>query len=151
MPGRQVMGVALVTNRDSAIAPLTLNGRVYRAPELPMALPPSAVAIGVYFDPARNAMDLIVADESFDEVPDGEIPPELIGMLSFPRPIAIAVQTIEHAIAEDDDYRRAWHANFACAAMDEGIDHETAQKIATRCVAVVSPRAGTENDERTDG
>lgn len=151
MPGRRAIGVALVARTDSALSPLTLNGRVFQAPEKPMAVPPSATAVGISYDACRGTMDLIVEDESFADVPDGDMPPERIGLLSFPSPLAIAVATLDDAIRDDEGYWRAWHANFACAARDEGIDFETAQRIAARCVAVVSPTARHEASADPNG
>jgi len=39
---------------------------------------------------------------------------------------------VKAAMQSDDDYAWSWHCNVACAAMDEGVDHKTAQKIAAR-------------------
>ena len=45
-----------------------------------------------------------------------------------------AVKHLRAAIQSDYSYAWAWHCNIACPAMDEGIDHTTANKIAARCM-----------------
>jgi hypothetical protein len=133
------MGVVLVVDsRLAELAPLTLNGRVHGSPE-PSPIPPTAKAVAAWEDFRSSCIVIAVEDDSFEEVPDGTVPPELFALASFPKPTAIAVQTLERAVRDDASYRDTWHATFACAAMDEGVDHETAQKIAARCVAALSP------------
>lgn len=41
-------------------------------------------------------------------------------------------ETIQQLMKDDFDYAWGWHCNIACAAMDEGVDHATANKIACR-------------------
>lgn len=36
------------------------------------------------------------------------------------------------ALQADAEYARGWHDNLACAAMDENIGHEAANRIASR-------------------
>lgn len=37
-------------------------------------------------------------------------------------------------IRSDPEYAWGWHCTVACAALDEGIDHESANKIAARAM-----------------
>lgn len=48
----------------------------------------------------------------------------------------MALATLSRAMRNDDDYARAWHDNLACCALDEGVDHATAQRIAVRAMQV---------------
>jgi hypothetical protein len=48
--------------------------------------------------------------------------------MSQPSPFSL----LKKAICEDQDYARTWHDNLACCAMDEGISHSVANRIATR-------------------
>lgn len=43
-----------------------------------------------------------------------------------------AMLALRAALDRDPDYARGWHDNLACAAMDEGISHQTANPIAAR-------------------
>lgn len=45
---------------------------------------------------------------------------------------AEAFAVLRNALQVDEHYAQGWHDNLACAAMDEGVDSPTAQKIATR-------------------
>lgn len=46
--------------------------------------------------------------------------------------IPAALRVISEAMVGDPAYAHAWHCNVACAAMDEGVEWEKAQRIATR-------------------
>lgn len=48
----------------------------------------------------------------------------------LPTPMAFAA--LRTAMEEDAELAGGWHDNLACAALDEGIDSVTANKIATR-------------------
>ncbi len=39
---------------------------------------------------------------------------------------------VKSAVKSDEGYALTWHCNIAVAAIDEGVDHKTAQKIAAR-------------------
>lgn len=43
-----------------------------------------------------------------------------------------AVERLSRAFQADPDYANAWHANVACAAMDEGLDPAAANRAGTR-------------------
>ena len=50
-----------------------------------------------------------------------------------PRPnTSDGFDAVKRAVQSDDDYAWGWHCNIAVAAIDEGVDHATAQKIASR-------------------
>ena len=42
-----------------------------------------------------------------------------------------AVLTLVDHLGADEEYLNSWHANIACAAVDNGADYNTAQKIAS--------------------
>lgn len=50
----------------------------------------------------------------------------------FDIPTPAAFDALKRALQSDADYAGGWHDNLACAAMDEGVDSPTANKIATR-------------------
>lgn len=39
---------------------------------------------------------------------------------------------MKRAMDADPDYAWGWHCNVACCIMDEGVDHERANKAASR-------------------
>ena len=43
-----------------------------------------------------------------------------------------ALERLSRALQADPDYANGWHANVACAAMDEGLDPAAANRAATR-------------------
>jgi hypothetical protein len=43
-----------------------------------------------------------------------------------------AFAVVKQAMVDDPDYAHGWHANLACCAKDEGVNHEAAQNIASR-------------------
>ncbi len=43
-----------------------------------------------------------------------------------------AVERLSRAFRWDPDYAQGWHANIACAAMDEGLDPAAANRAASR-------------------
>ena len=49
---------------------------------------------------------------------------------------ASAMQALSEAMLEDPDYAWSWHCNLACCAMDEGLDHEAANRAAERFMAL---------------
>lgn len=44
----------------------------------------------------------------------------------------IAFAELQHAMQYDPEYARGWHDNIACAAIDEGVKREAANRIAAR-------------------
>jgi len=42
-----------------------------------------------------------------------------------------AVLTLVDNLGADEAFLNSWHANIACAAVDNGVDYNTAQKIAS--------------------
>ena len=65
--------------------------------------------------------------------------------------VSTAFTVLQRALREDLSYAQGWHDNLACAAIDEGVDSSTAQRIATRfmyncfTVRTVQPNAGPED------
>ena len=51
-------------------------------------------------------------------------------------PLKLAYRKLSLEMKADPEYAYSWHCNVACAAMDEGVDHETANKIATRFMSI---------------
>lgn len=47
-------------------------------------------------------------------------------------PIPGALEILQSSMAEDPEYAWGWHCVLACCAMDEGVDHTTANRIAGR-------------------
>ncbi len=45
---------------------------------------------------------------------------------------ALALGSLQHAMAEDYGYAWTWHCAMACAAGDEGLNHEAANRAASR-------------------
>jgi len=43
-----------------------------------------------------------------------------------------AFETLKQAIQNDHMYAWSWHCNIAMSFVDEGVDHETANKAASR-------------------
>lgn len=48
---------------------------------------------------------------------------------------AKAMASLSEAMLEDPSYAWSWHCNLACCAMDEGLDHESANRAAERFMA----------------
>ena len=53
-----------------------------------------------------------------------------------------SIDVLVENLINDPDYLNSWHANIACAALDEGVAYESAQRIAshflsnlTKCAA----------------
>lgn len=43
-----------------------------------------------------------------------------------------SVDVLVENLINDPEYLNSWHANIACAALDEGVAYESAQRIASR-------------------
>lgn len=43
-----------------------------------------------------------------------------------------AMDHLRQAFQKHSDYAMSWHRNLACCALDEGVDHKTANLIASR-------------------
>lgn len=43
-----------------------------------------------------------------------------------------AMNRLKKEMKDDNSYAHGWHCNIAMAAQDEGVDFETAQRIASR-------------------
>lgn len=60
-----------------------------------------------------------------------------------------AVEHLSKAFKDDPEYAWSWHCSLACCSMDEGLDHEHANKAAGRfmymCFGV-----NTINNEHSD-
>lgn len=141
----------MVAAIDSSLISRSIDGQMVHAPDEPIPIPASAEVVAISYNASRNTMDLVVQDNSFSVVELGDMPPEWLGMLSSQPALVGAIATLENAIRGDDQYANCWHANFACAALDEGIDVATAQRIADRCVAVVSPPIRREASVASNG
>ena len=53
--------------------------------------------------------------------------------------------TIIKAVRNDPAYAWSWHCNIAVAAMDEGVDHMTANKLAARFLMILTGVDTTKN------
>ena len=56
-----------------------------------------------------------------------------------------SMSTVTNAIRNDPDYAWSWHCNIAMAAMDEGVDHMTANKLAARFLMILTGVDTTKN------
>ena len=56
-----------------------------------------------------------------------------------------SMATVSKAIRNDPDYAWSWHCNIAMAAMDEGVDHLTANKLAARFLMILTGVDTTKN------
>ena len=56
-----------------------------------------------------------------------------------------SMATVSKAIRNDPDYAWSWHCNIAVAAMDEGVDCMTANKLAARFLMVLTGVDTTKN------
>lgn len=43
-----------------------------------------------------------------------------------------SIETLVESLINDPDYLNGWHSSIACAALDEGVEYENAQRIASR-------------------
>ena len=48
-----------------------------------------------------------------------------------------ALEALKKALQSDYEFAWSWHCNLACCAMDEGIDHDSANIIAQRIMQFV--------------
>ena len=51
--------------------------------------------------------------------------------------VELALYNLRQAFEKDHDYAWSWHCNIACCAMDEGILHPEANRIASRVMKIV--------------
>jgi hypothetical protein len=51
--------------------------------------------------------------------------------------VSLAFNTIKLAIQQDPDFAWAYHCNFACCVMDEGVPHGTSNRIAARTMRLI--------------
>ena len=56
-----------------------------------------------------------------------------------------SMATVSKAIRNDPAYAWSWHCNIAVAAMDEGVDHMTANKLAARFLMILTGVDTTKN------
>ena len=56
-----------------------------------------------------------------------------------------SMATVSKAIRNDPDYAWSWHCNIAVAAMDEGVDRLTANKLAARFLMILTGVDTTKN------
>lgn len=56
-----------------------------------------------------------------------------------------SMATVSQAIRNDPSYAWTWHCNIAMAAMDEGVDHMTANKLAARFLMILTGVDTTKN------
>ena len=56
-----------------------------------------------------------------------------------------SMATVTNAIRNDPSYAWSWHCNIAMAAMDEGVDHMTANKLAARFLMILTGVDTTKN------
>ena len=56
-----------------------------------------------------------------------------------------SMATVSNAIRNDPGYAWSWHCNIAMAAMDEGVDHMTANKLAARFLMILTGVDTTKN------
>ena len=58
-----------------------------------------------------------------------------------------SMATVSNAIRNDPGYAWSWHCNIAMAAMDEGVDHMTANKLAARFLMILTGVDTTKNPD----
>ena len=56
-----------------------------------------------------------------------------------------SMATVSNAIRNDPDYAWSWHCNIAMAAMDEGVNHVAANKLAARFLMILTGVDTTKN------
>ena len=56
-----------------------------------------------------------------------------------------SMATVTNAIRNDPDYAWSWHCNIAMAAMDEGVNHVAANKLAARFLMILTGVDTTKN------
>lgn len=56
-----------------------------------------------------------------------------------------SMATVSKAIRNDPGYAWTWHCNIAMAAVDEGVDHMTANKLAARFLMILTGVDTTKN------
>ena len=56
-----------------------------------------------------------------------------------------SMATVTNAIRNDPGYAWSWHCNIAMAAVDEGVDHMTANKLAARFLMILTGVDTTKN------
>lgn len=56
-----------------------------------------------------------------------------------------SMATVTNAIRNDPDYAWSWHCNIAMAAMDEGVNHMAANKLAARFLMILTGVDTTKN------
>lgn len=56
-----------------------------------------------------------------------------------------SMATVSKAIRNDPSYAWSWHCNIAMAAVDEGVDHMTANKLAARFLMILTGVDTTKN------
>ena len=56
-----------------------------------------------------------------------------------------SMATVSNAIRNDPAYAWSWHCNIAMAAMDEGVDHMAANKLAARFLMILTGVDTTKN------
>ena len=56
-----------------------------------------------------------------------------------------SMATVSNAIRNDPGYAWTWHCNIAMAAVDEGVDHMTANKLAARFLMILTGVDTTKN------
>ena len=56
-----------------------------------------------------------------------------------------SMATVSNAIRNDPGYAWSWHCNIAMAAVDEGVDHMTANKLAARFLMILTGVDTTKN------
>lgn len=56
-----------------------------------------------------------------------------------------SMATVTNAIRNDPGYAWSWHCNIAMAAMDEGVDHMAANKLAARFLMILTGVDTTKN------
>ena len=63
----------------------------------------------------------------------------------FGSDVSSAVKQVTDAMRNDLDYAWSWHCNIAMAAVDEGVDHMTANKLAARFLMILTGVDTTKN------
>ena len=100
MPGLRTMVLGAVGEPDARLERQESDGHVVFMPAPTFVMPPTCVAIGISYNQYRNTLDVIVADESFAEVDDGDMPPELRGWVHWIPSIDQALTAIEPSIPD---------------------------------------------------
>ena len=49
-----------------------------------------------------------------------------------------SIDVLVENLINDPDYLNSWHANIACAALDNGVPYDTAQKIASTFLSTLT-------------